>query len=91
MCRTSQAKQACRAEVRYTAGRSLQCRTDTTTSKIGRVEDAVVMQVIPTLLVAEVLMVLLGAKTNDSVELAVTALKEAGALLQDTEPQMLRM
>lgn len=36
-------------------------------------------------------MVLLGAKTNDSVELAVTALKEAGALLQDTEPQMLRM
>lgn len=36
-------------------------------------------------------MVLLGAKTNDSVELAVTALKEAGALLQDSEPQMLRM
>lgn len=49
------------------------------------------MQVVPTLLIAEILMVLLGAKTNDSVELAVTALKEAGALLQDIEPQMLRM
>ena len=48
------------------------------------------LQVVSTLLVAEVLMVLLGAKTNDSVELAVTALKEAGALLQDSEPQMLR-
>ena len=48
-------------------------------------------QVVPTLLVAEILMVLLGAKTNDSVELAVTALRESGALLQDSEPQMLRM
>ena len=42
------------------------------------------------LLIAEVLMVLLQSKTNDSVEMAVTALKESGALLQDNEPAMLR-
>ena len=50
-----------------------------------------VLQVVDNLTVAQILMLLLRAKTNDSVELAVTALKEAGALLQDTEPQMLRM
>ena len=42
------------------------------------------------LLIAEVLMILLQSKTNDSVEMAVTALKESGALLQDNEPAMLR-
>ena len=49
------------------------------------------MQVVPVLLVAQTLLILLEAKTDDSVELAATALKESGALLQDSEPQMLRM
>ena len=49
------------------------------------------VQVVPTLIVAEILLILLNAKTDDSVELAATALKESGALLQDSEPAMLRM
>lgn len=42
------------------------------------------------MLIGQILMVLLGAKTDDSVELAVTALKESGALFQEEAPAVLR-